>query len=81
MSYFLSFGFELCKTLKSDGQEIKISTGIEKCLFLVKYAVFIENENRFQKILSFATHGLMTIFNKRSKFQNDLINIQGDMAS
>ena len=32
------------------------------------------------KILSFATHGLMTIFNKCSKFQNDPINILGDMT-
>ena len=29
----------------------------------------------------FDTHGLMTIFNKCSKFQIDLMNIQGDMAS
>ena len=32
-------------------------------------------------ILIFAAHGLQTIFNKCSKFQNDLINILGDMTS
>ena len=47
---------------------------------MVKYAVFIENENEFLKILIFATHGLMTILNKCSKFQNDLINILGDIG-
>ena len=36
---------------------------------------------KFWKILIFATHGLIAIFNKCSKFQNDLINILGDMAS
>ena len=40
--------------------------------FWVKYGVFIKNKN---------THGLMTIFNKCSKFQNDIINIRGDMTS
>ena len=35
----------------------------------------------FLKILIFATHGLMTIFNKWSKFQNDLISILRDMTS
>ena len=53
----------------------------EMSFFGVKYVVFIENEINFWKILSFAIHGLMTISNKWSKFQNDLINIQGDMAS
>ena len=33
-----------------------------------------------RKIQIFAAHGLMTIFNKRFKFQNDLINILGDMT-
>ena len=33
------------------------------------------------KILIFVTHGLTSIFNKWSKFQNDLINILEDMAS
>ena len=36
---------------------------------------------KFGKILIFATHGLMTISNKWSTFENDLINILGDMAS
>ena len=35
----------------------------------------------FEKIFFFATQGLMAIFNKRSKFQNDLINILEDLAS
>ena len=48
--------------------------------FLVKYTISIENENEVFKILIFATHDLMTIFNERSKFQNDLMNILGDMA-
>ena len=54
---------------------------MKKFNFWVKYAVFIKNENDFLKILIFAKHGLMTIFNKCSKFQNDLINILGDMTS
>ena len=29
----------------------------------------------------FATHGLITTFNKCYKFQNDLINILGNMTS
>ena len=35
----------------------------------------------FGKILIFATHGRLTIFDKRSKFQNDPINTLGDMTS
>ena len=35
----------------------------------------------FWKIAIFGTHGLKTILNKGSKFQNDLINILGDMTS
>ena len=42
---FLSFWIKLCKTLDSDGQEIKISTRIKKFHFGVKYAVFMVNEN------------------------------------
>ena len=40
-----------------------------------------KTKKNFWKILIFATHDLMTLFNKCSKFQNDLINMQGDMAS
>ena len=40
-----------------------------------------KTKRKFLKILIFATHGLKTIFNNWSKFQNDLINILGDMAS
>ena len=47
----------------------------------VKYAVFSENENEILKILIFATQGLMTVLNKWSKFQNDPINILGDIPS
>ena len=72
---------ELCKTFESDGQEIKLLTQVKNFHFGVKYAVFIENENECLKNTDFATHGLMTIFNKWSKFQTDLINILGDMAS
>ena len=42
---FLSFWLELCKTLESDGQEIKITTHTKKFHFWVKCAVFSENEN------------------------------------
>ena len=52
---FPSFWLELCKTLESDGQEIKISTRHFCCFY--------------RKILIFATHGLMTILNKWSKCQ------------
>ena len=41
----------------------------------------MKNENDFLKILIFGTHGPMTIFNKCSKFKNDLINILGDKTS
>ena len=55
MSYFfLSFLLELCKTLESDGQEIKISTCIKKSHFWVKWAVFTENENEFLKNFDFS---------------------------
>ena len=64
---FQSFLLELYKTLESDWQEIKISTRIKKFHFGVKYAVFIEKKIVW-KILIFATHGLMTIFNNCSKF-------------
>ena len=40
---------ELCKTLEKDGQEIKISTHMEKFNFWVKNAVLIKNENEFLK--------------------------------
>ena len=64
---FLCFGVKLCKTLKSDGQENKISTCIKKNSFWVKYAtcIFFQKRMNFYKILIFAT--LMTIFNKSSK--------------
>ena len=77
---FLCFWVELCKTLERDGQEIKVSTCMKIFHFyLVKYAVFIKNENGFfLEILILATDGLMTIFNKCSKFWSDLINILGD---
>ena len=39
-----------------------------------------ETKIKFWKILIFATHGLMTILNKCA-FQNDLVNILGDMTS
>ena len=45
-------------------------------LFLSKTkTIFLKNSDFF------CTHGLMTILNKCSKFQNDLINILGDMTS
>ena len=43
------FWVELCETLENDGQEIKISTRMEKFHFGVKCAVFIKNENEFLK--------------------------------
>ena len=52
-----------------------------KIHFWAKYAVLIEIENEFSKNSDFLTHGPMTTFNKCSKFQNDLINILGDMTS
>ena len=45
----------------------------ENVLFYHQQMIFL--------ILIFATRGLMTIFNKCSKFQKDLINILGDMQS
>ena len=79
---FRCFWVDLCKTLANNGQEMKVSTRMKKFNFWVKYAVFIKNENDFFfKILIFATHDLKTIFNQCSKFQNDLINILGDMTS
>ena len=42
--------YELCKPLEIDEQEIKISTRMKKFQFVVvKYAVFIKNENEFLK--------------------------------
>ena len=78
---FLSFLFELYRTLERDGQDIKISIRMKKLLFWGKYAVFIKNEHEVLKNSYFATHGLMTIFNTWSKFQNNLMNIVGDMIS
>ena len=83
MSYFsVFFLVELCKTLEKDGQEIKISTRMKKFYFWVKYAVFIKNENEVLKNSDFwYTWSNDHIQYKCSKFQNDLINILGDMAS
>ena len=54
----------------------------EEISFLGKKMMFLsKTKTNFLKILIFGTHGLMTIFNKCSKFQNDLINILGDMTS
>ena len=78
---FLSFLVELSKSLETGGQDIKILTHMKKLHFGVKYDVFSENENEIMKILIIATHGLITIFSKCSKFHNDLINILGDMVS
>ena len=49
MSYFSGFFLlELCKTLDSNGQEIKISTRIKKYHFWVKYAVlFAKTKTKF----------------------------------
>ena len=60
---------------------IKISTRINIFHFGVKYVFFSKLKMNFWKILIFATHGLMTILNKCSKLQNDVINILGDIAS
>ena len=46
---FSRFWVELCKTLDKNGQEIKISTCMKKFHFLVKYALFIKNENDLLK--------------------------------
>ena len=78
---FLCFWVELCKTLGKDGQEIKILTHMKKFHFWVKMLFLSKTKMNFWKILIFGTHGLMTIFSKCSKFQNDLINILGDMTS
>ena len=59
-----------------DEQEIKISTHMEKFHIWVKNAVFIKNENEFLKNYDF-----WYMFNKCSKFQNDLINILEDITS
>ena len=42
------------------------------------YSFYLKRKWTFEKIL--ATHGLISIFNKCSKIQNDLINILGDMT-
>ena len=47
---------------------------MKKFHFWVKFAVFNENENEILKILIFAAHGVMLIFNKWSKLKNDLFN-------
>ena len=57
MSYFSVFLVQFCKTLKENGQEIKISTYMNKFHFLVKYAVFIKNENEFLKNSDFWSTG------------------------
>ena len=80
MSYFCVFESNNWK-LEKGGLEIKISTRMKTFHFWVKYTVFIKNENDFFLILIFCTHGLMTIFNKRSKSYNDLINIIVDKTS
>ena len=54
---------------------------MQKFDFGVKFTVFIKNDNEVLKNSDFCYTCLMTVFNKCSKFQNDLINILGDMAS
>ena len=61
-------------------QQIKMLTHMKKFHFWVECADLSENENEILKNSDFTTHGLMTIFNKWSKCQNDLINNLGDMA-
>ena len=58
----------------------------EEILFLGKIYCFYQKRkiNAFlikKKFRFFAIRGRMTIFNKCSKFQNDLINTLGDMTS
>ena len=60
---------------------IRVVPELTPFLFLVKNSVFIIIEKEFLKNSDFGTHDLMTIFNKCSKFQNDLINILGDITS
>ena len=60
MSYFSVFLVELCKTLESEWQEIKISTYMKKFHFIGNIWRFIKNENDFLgKIQIFATHSLI----------------------
>ena len=59
MSYFSGFLIELCKTLESDGQEIKISTRIQKFHFWVNFDVLSKTKTIIFKILIFATHNLI----------------------
>ena len=69
MSFFiLCFCVDWCEILANDRQEIKISIRMTKFHFLVKYAVFIKNENEF----FFKNCDLMTIFNKCFKFRTIL---------
>ena len=76
---FLYFWVELCKALENEWQEINLH---EEMLFLVKIWCFYKKRIWFfWKILILVTHGLMAIFDQCSKFQNDLINILGDMTS
>ena len=78
---FRSIWVKLFKILERNGQEIKISTRMKKFHFCVKYTVLSKTKMKFEKYWYFVTHGLMTLFNKYSNFQNDLINIRSDMTA
>ena len=81
MSYFSVFLVELRKTLENNGQGAKYRLVWRNLIFGLNMLFLSKTKMNFWKILIFATHGLKTIFNKCSKFQNDLINILGDMTS
>ena len=62
----------------------RINVGWDGVFLTLKYKgemLEVSKECGHLSLLIIATHCLMTIFNKCSKFQNDLINILGDMTS
>ena len=78
MAYFSKFFVSnYAKPFQIMKLEIKSSTRMKKFHCWVKYAVLNKTENEILKILNFATHCLMTIFNKCYNFLNDVINNLG----
>ena len=47
----------------------------------MKFTFFEKTQMDYTNFLIFATHAVLTTFNKGTIFQNDLINIIGEVAS
>ena len=73
---FLCFWVDLFDTLEKDGQEIKITTGMKKFHFWVKYAVFIKNENEFLKNSDFLYTYTVPITVTATKLRYDTIPLR-----